>query len=84
MLTDYINLPDGTEHELPWYPPVCEHPDKDVEKLYLPDTLRHLPTSGSLKSHPLLQEHFLQYVNDGKAEESEIGQRIISATQKVH
>ncbi|XP_031341481.1 tetratricopeptide repeat protein 17-like isoform X2 [Photinus pyralis] len=81
MLTSYIGLPTGTEHKLPWYPPICEHPDKDVEKLYLPSFLRQVASS-NLKSHPLLQQHFLSYISDGKAEESEIGQRIITAMQK--
>ncbi|KAF5282200.1 hypothetical protein FQR65_LT02897 [Abscondita terminalis] len=82
MLTNYIDLPTGSEHKLPWYPPVCEHPDKDVEKLYIPSSLRRISRNGNIKNNPLLQQHFLSYVNDGKAEESEIGQRIITATQK--
>ncbi|KAF5282029.1 hypothetical protein FQA39_LY00553 [Lamprigera yunnana] len=82
MLSSYIDLPRGSEHKLPWYPPVCEHSGKEVERLFIPSSLRQLARSGNLKSHPFLRQHFLNYVNDGKAEESEIGQRIISAMKK--
>lgn len=83
MLTTYIDLPFGTEHALPWYPPLCQPDDKDIEMLYIPPSLRQLALNHPLKGNTFLQQHFLRYVNDGQAEESEIGQRIITAVHKV-
>lgn len=84
MLTDYIDMPANTEHSLPWYPPICEHPNKDKDKsIHFPAFLHQLASTTSLRSHPFLRKHFLHYVNDGKSEESEIGQRIITAMKKV-
>lgn len=80
MLSEYINIPEGVEHELPWYPPICEL-SKDEESLFL-DGSREL-LNENLKSHPYLRKILLSYVNNGNAEEAEIGQRIITAMHKV-
>lgn len=79
MLSEYINIPEDAEHELPWYPPICEL-SKD-EELFL-DGSREL-LNENLKSHPYLKKILLSYVNGGNAEEAEIGQRIITAMHKV-
>lgn len=80
MLTEYIDLTPGSEHELPWFPPVCDERELELEKLQ--HIVVHLRET-SLKMHPFLKQHFMKYVNDGKAEEAEIGQRIITAINKV-
>lgn len=83
MLTDSINLPGGSEHELPWFPPKCEMPTGNVDKLNLrlepPKQFLDIP----LNMHPFVQQHFVHYVNNGAADEAEIGQRIITAMHKV-
>lgn len=80
MLSKYINIPDGAEHELPWYPPICEL--SQDENSLLPEDVRDILTD-NIKSHPYLKKIFLSYVNNGNAEEAEIGQRIITAIHKV-
>lgn len=82
MLTDYIGLPWGTEHDLPWYPPICEYPEVTDNKNQLPISLRQAENN-PLKVSEYLRKHLLSYVNGGKGEEAEIGQRIISAMHKV-
>lgn len=81
MLTDYIGLPWGTEHDLPWYPPICEYPEVADGKNQLPISLRQAENN-PLKVSEHLRKHLLSYVNGGKGEEAEIGQRIISAMHK--
>lgn len=82
MLSKYIDIPESQEHELPWYPPICKHTDMDSDESYLPSSIRRV-VDKPLKFHPMLQKQLLKYVNNGKAEEAEIGQRIISAMKKV-
>lgn len=81
MLSDYIDLPFGSDHELPWYPPVCEFPDQD-DKSHRPLSLRQ-SDNNLLKVNDHLRRHLMKYVNGGKGEEAEIGQRIITAMHKV-
>lgn len=81
ILTDTINLPDNTEHKLPWYPPVCEESNGSSDK-YVQHSERSL-LNNEIRSNPFLRNHFLKYVNNGKADEAEIGQRIITAMEKV-
>ncbi|GJQ65171.1 hypothetical protein Trydic_g7312 [Trypoxylus dichotomus] len=81
ILSEYIGIPENKEHELPWYPPICKHSDMDSDESYLPSSIRRV-VDKPLKFHPILQEQLLKYVNNGKAEEAEIGQRIITAMNK--
>lgn len=81
ILSEYIGLNDGSQHELPWYPPVCEHPSASGEKYVPPNERQSL--NNFIKSNSFLRNYLLQYVNDGKADEAEIGQRIITAMEKV-
>ncbi|CAH1997575.1 unnamed protein product [Acanthoscelides obtectus] len=80
ILSEYIGLPDGSQHDLPWYPPVCENPNVLGEK-FIPPSERHL-LNGDLKANEYLKHYLLKYVNDGSADEAEIGQRIITAMEK--
>lgn len=79
ILSDGIGLPNGSEHKLPWYPPVCDDSSAFGEK-YVSE--RHV-LSNEIKSNDFLRNHFTKYVNNGKADEAEIGQRIITALEKV-
>lgn len=54
----------------------------DSDESYLPSSIRRV-VDKPLKFHPYLQKQLLKYVNNGKAEEAEIGQRIITAMNKV-
>lgn len=49
---------------------------------YVPSTERHV-LNNEIKSNDYIRNHLLKYVNDGKADEAEIGQRIITAMEKV-
>lgn len=80
MLSEHINIAQGAEHELPWYPPVCEWA-KGEYSLFL-DAPKEMPNE-NLQSRYYLKKILLNYVNDGNAEEAEIGQRIITAMHKV-
>ncbi|KAJ8969284.1 hypothetical protein NQ314_001822 [Rhamnusium bicolor] len=40
ILSEYIDLEDGSQHELPWYPPVCDYPNVFGDK-YIPSNERH-------------------------------------------
>lgn len=83
MLTDSINLPGGSEHELPWFPPKCELAVEHLDKPnIIPEPPRQL-LDIPLQMHPYVQQHFMRYVNNGAADEAEIGQRIITAIYKV-
>lgn len=66
---------------MPWYPPVCDYPNVFGDK-YVPSTERHV-LNNEIKSNDYIRNHLLKYVNDGKADEAEIGQRIITAMEKV-
>ncbi|XP_060531148.1 tetratricopeptide repeat protein 17 isoform X2 [Cylas formicarius] len=80
ILSEYIGLPEGSQQALPWYPPLCESDNVNGEK-YLPageKSVLDMP----LKSNKYLKDHLLKYVNNGRADEAEIGQRIIAATEK--
>lgn len=81
MVSDYIGLPWGSEHELPWYPPVCEYPDIS-DRAHLPISLRQ-SENNPLKVNDFLRKSLMNYVNGGKGEEAEIGQRIITAMHRV-
>nr|XP_008192506.1 PREDICTED: tetratricopeptide repeat protein 17 isoform X1 [Tribolium castaneum] len=80
ILSDSIGLPNGSEHKLPWYPPVCDESNAFGEK-YVQQSERHL-LNNEIKSNQFLRNHFVKYVNNGKADEAEIGQRIITAIEK--
>lgn len=82
MLSDYIELPQGSEHELPWYPPVCEYPDAKDDRPHLPNMLKETENT-PLKVNDFLREYLMGYVNNGNVEEAEIGQRIVTAMRKV-
>uniref|UniRef100_A0AAR5PZ19 Tetratricopeptide repeat protein 17 n=1 Tax=Dendroctonus ponderosae TaxID=77166 RepID=A0AAR5PZ19_DENPD len=79
-ITDDLNLPNGTQHELPWYPPICESPDVNGEK-FLPFNERH-QLDVERKSDGYLKKTLLEYVNEGYTDKHEIGQRNISAMDK--
>ncbi|KAK9872108.1 hypothetical protein WA026_016152 [Henosepilachna vigintioctopunctata] len=79
ILSTLIDIPLGVEHKLPWHPPVCDEWDKSDHRL--------IPTFekssvNELKTSEYLKKHLLSYVNSGKAEEAEIGQRIVTAMEK--
>lgn len=82
MLSEYIDIREDKDHDLPWYPPICKHPDMEEDESYLPSSIRRV-IDRPLRSHPILQKQLLGYINKGKSEEAEIGQRIISAMSKV-
>jgi hypothetical protein len=86
-LGQLIDLAPGTEHPLPWYPPLCNvantaaDPELDV---YFPSTL----TRDGLLDVPIreasLRRHLTKYVSEGhNVVEAEIGQRILTAINKV-
>jgi hypothetical protein len=86
-LGQLIDLPPGTEHALPWYPPLCNvantatDPELDA---YFPLSL----TRDNLLDVPgrdtSLRAHLTKYVSDGhNVAEAEIGQRILTAIDKV-
>lgn len=81
ILSDSIGLPNGSEHKLPWYPPVCDDSSAFGEK-HVQQSERHV-LNNEIKSNQFLRNHFIKYVNNGKADEAEIGQRIITAMEKV-
>lgn len=86
ILSSAIGLSPGTEHALPWYPPICQSPegnDKPLDKKYFPASLLRNGLNAQLISDTFLQSQLLNYVNQGKVSEAEIGQRIITAIQKV-
>lgn len=80
-ITDDLNLPNGTQHELPWYPPICDGPGVNGEK-FLPLNERD-QLDVERKSVDYLKKTLLSYVNEGYTDKHEIGQRIISAMDKV-
>lgn len=75
-------MPSDVEHELPWYPPICKHADAEMDESYLPSSIRKV-VDKPLKNYEILSKYLLKYVNNGKAEEAEVGQRIVTAMQKV-
>lgn len=79
MLTTLINLPENVEHDLPWYPPVC-NTNENLEH-FLP-SIKEV-NGKQIKQSSYLRNSFLNYVNGGKSEEAEIGQRIVTALNKV-
>lgn len=78
---EYIDLPKGTQHDLPWYPPVCEHPDSDGDKYLPPNEKQALNVE--LKNSAFLRKHLMIYADEDATDEAEIGQRIITAMEKV-
>ncbi|XP_017779959.1 PREDICTED: tetratricopeptide repeat protein 17 isoform X2 [Nicrophorus vespilloides] len=82
MLSEDLAIEDGAEHPLPWYPPLCEHPKAEELGLHHPVLRMTMPKNQPLSLHPILKNHFLGYVNEGKGDEAEIGQRILSAVKK--
>lgn len=87
ILSELIGLPQGSEHELPWYPPICQNngdePVKGLNKKYFPVNVLKQTINAKLESNDYLNSILLNYVNHGRANEAEIGQRIITAIQKV-
>ncbi|KAL1509209.1 hypothetical protein ABEB36_003981 [Hypothenemus hampei] len=79
-LSEDINLNEGAQHSLPWYPPICEGETINGDK-FVPITEKHL-LDLELKPTEYLKHEFLRYVNSGNADEHEIGQRIITAMGK--
>ncbi|CAG9761969.1 unnamed protein product [Ceutorhynchus assimilis] len=79
-ITEDLKLADGSQHDLPWYPPVCEGDNVNGEK-FIPITEKYLLDT-ELKATTHLKKEFLRYVNEGNADEHEIGQRIVSAMEK--
>lgn len=82
MLTDYIDLPASKEHDLPWYPPVCDFPEDLEDKSHRPISLKQMENT-QIKVNDHIRRHLLKYLNKEKWEEAEIGQRIITAMHKV-
>lgn len=89
ILSDDIGLSASLEHSLPWYPPICQTSDaedKSIDKKYFPASLLRNGLNSvqlSPETYVHLQFVFLNYVNQGKVSEAEIGQRIITAIEKV-
>lgn len=54
-----------------------------LNKKYFPVTILKTSLNTKLESNNYLHSQLLNYVNQGKANEAEIGQRIITAIQKV-
>ncbi|XP_050299085.1 tetratricopeptide repeat protein 17-like isoform X4 [Anthonomus grandis grandis] len=79
-ITDDIGLPDYSQHDLPWYPPICEGENVNGEK-FIPISEKNL-LDVKYKSNAYLKSLFLKYLNDGNSDENEIGQRIITAMKK--
>lgn len=79
ILSSLIDIPENEEHKLPWYPPSCD--DWDDSDHLIPSYEKLVTTE--FKSNDHLRHHLLIYVNNGKAEEADIGQRIITAMEKV-
>ncbi|XP_021915404.1 tetratricopeptide repeat protein 17 isoform X2 [Zootermopsis nevadensis] len=85
-LGQLIDLPPGTEHDLPWYPPLCNiancgtGPESDS---YFPSSLTRdglLDVPGTETS---LKSQLTKYVTEGRnMMEAEIGQRILTAINK--
>ncbi|XP_050299083.1 tetratricopeptide repeat protein 17-like isoform X2 [Anthonomus grandis grandis] len=80
-ITDDIGLPDYSQHDLPWYPPICEGENVNGEK-FIPISEKNL-LDVKYKSNAYLKSLFLKYLNDGNSDENEIGQRIITAMKKI-
>lgn len=79
-LSEYLGLSEGAQHDLPWYPPVCEGQNVNGEK-FIPAAEKYV-LDIEMKGDEYLKAELLRYVNNGKADEHEIGQRIISAMNK--
>lgn len=78
-MSELIGIDPDKEHPLPWYPPVCQAP-KSFDRKYIPPELVKATTGYNLPDSsltPLLTA----LVDD--AEVSEIGQRILTATNSV-
>lgn len=86
MLSDLIGLSVGLEHALPWYPPICQSTKSDEKPLditYFPASVIRATANAQQSSDTYLQSLLINYVNQGKVTEAEIGQRIITAIQKA-
>lgn len=86
MLSDLIGLSAGSEHALPWYPPICpstKSDEKPLDTTYFPASVIRAAANPQQSSDTYLQSLLINYVNQGKVTEAEIGQRIITAIQKV-
>ncbi|KAL3267073.1 hypothetical protein HHI36_011213 [Cryptolaemus montrouzieri] len=79
ILSKMIDIPQGNEHELPWHPPVCDDWDTSDHRL-----IPAFDKAGTneLQFSEYLKNHLLSHVNNGKAVEAEIGQRIVTAMEK--
>lgn len=85
MLSDLIGLSAGSEHALPWYPPICpstKSDEKPLDTTYFPASVIRAAANPQQSSDTYLQSLLINYVNQGKVTEAEIGQRIITAIQK--
>jgi hypothetical protein len=86
-LSQLIDLAPGAEHPLPWYPPLCDVANiasDPVLDAYFPSSL----TREGLLDVPMkesgLRQHLTKYVSeDHSMVEAEIGQRILTAINKV-
>ncbi|XP_031782231.1 tetratricopeptide repeat protein 17 isoform X2 [Nasonia vitripennis] len=76
FVSELIGIDPDKEHPLPWYPPVCQVP-KSFDRKYIPPELVKATTGYNLPDTSLTPM-LTALVND--AEISEIGQRILTAT----
>lgn len=79
FVSELIGIDPDKEHPLPWYPPVCQVPKKFDQK-YIPPELVKATTGYNLPDSDLT--HLLTTLVED-AEVSEIGQRILTATNSV-
>lgn len=85
-LGQLIDLAPGTEHPLPWYPPLCDvantASDPELDS-YFPSSLTRDGLDVSIREASL-RRHLTKYVSEGhNMVEAEIGQRILTAINKV-
>lgn len=79
FVSELIGIDPDKEHPLPWYPPICQVP-KSFDRKYIPPELVKATTGYNLPDTSLTPM-LTALVND--AEISEIGQRILTATNSV-
>lgn len=86
-MSTLIDIPLTIEHSLPWYPPVCTvdpELEKKIDTTYFPSQLvKQSSNANAGVIDPSLRHHFMQYINNGISVEAEIGQRILTAMNKV-
>jgi hypothetical protein len=86
-LGQLIDLPPGTEHALPWYPPLCNiansatDPELDA---YFPSSLTRDGVLDVPGTETSLKSQLTKYISEGhNMMEAEIGQRILTAINQV-